>query len=329
MKKKDGLIILGIVAALVTIGFFATRNRPATASSGLLPSLFGARTTAAAPKPAGNYVAQIWVQGVIQSGGQASPLTGAPSGYDHRATVSYVKSLAKDPNNKGIFLELDTPGGGVYESDELYLALLDYKKETGRPVQAYMRSQAASGGYYLAMAADKVWANRNTITGSIGVIMSRTDLSGLYQKLGIATDPIASGQNKAMGAPDKPLTPEQRAIFQSIVDEAYNQFVSIVAEGRKLPKERVIALADGRIYTAAQAKAAGLVDDIKDHDTALQEFCDGLSAQPYTPTLRQTTLWQQLFSEAGALKPKSEAEIFLEVLQRFPSDKPLYLYMHG
>ena len=153
----------------------------------------------------------------------------------------------------GILLRVDSPGGTVYESEELYRKLVAYKEETGRPVWTYMEHYAASGGYYISAPSDKIYANPNTTTGSIGVIMSGYDMSGLYEKLGIRSVSITSGKNKDMSK----LTEEQIAIYQSSVDESFDRFVEIVADGRKMTEETVREIADGRTYTAKQAKANG------------------------------------------------------------------------
>ena len=140
---------------------------------------------------------------------------------------------------------------------------MKYKSETKRPVYFYFQDQAASGGYYIAMAGDKIYANRNTWTGSIGVKTGTLyDVRGLLDKLGIKTNTITSGRNKAMGSMTTELTDEQREILQSLIDEAYNQFVRIVAKGRNMSESRVREIADGRVYSASQAKELGLIDGV-------------------------------------------------------------------
>ncbi len=170
-----------------------------------------------------------------------------------------------------MILYIDSPGGGVYKSDEVYNAVLKYKEKTKRPVYAYFASLAASGGYYIGCVADKIIANRNTLTGSIGVIAGRfVDLTELMKKHGIKSETIHAGRNKIMGSVTEPETEEQRTIMQSIADECYGQFTQIVADSRKLGIEKVKELADGRIYTALQAKNAGLVDSIMNFDDAVK-----------------------------------------------------------
>ena len=174
-----------------------------------------------------------------------------------------INELIDDSSNKGIVIRVNSPGGSVYTSDELYEELMKYKSETKRPVYFYFQDQAASGGYYIAMAGDKIYANRNTWTGSIGVKTGTLyDVRGLLDKLGIKTNTITSGRNKAMGSMTTELTDEQREILQSLIDEAYNQFVRIVAKGRNMSESRVREIADGRVYSASQAKELGLIDGV-------------------------------------------------------------------
>ena len=172
-----------------------------------------------------------------------------------------------------MILYVDTPGGSVFASDELYFKIKEYQEKTERPVYASMQSMAASGGYYISAPCDKIIANRNCWTGSIGVTLGTMyDISELLDNLGIKTNTITSGANKAMGSNVEPMTSEQRAIFQSMVDEAYEQFVGIVAEGRDMKISKVKKLADGRIYTAKQALDNGLIDQIGTFEEAAADM---------------------------------------------------------
>lgn len=193
--------------------------------------------------------------------------------YDQQYLLESVTQLTADSRNQGLILHIDSPGGAVYQIDELYLKLMEYKETTGRPVYAAIESYAASGGYYEACAADKIYANRNAITGSIGVIMGEfVDLSGLLEQLGVDVSYIASGPNKSMGNAYQPLTAEQKAIYQSICDEYYDRFVAIVAQGRGLEEAAVRKLADGRVYSASQALNCGLIDGIESFDDTLSRM---------------------------------------------------------
>ncbi len=207
---------------------------------------------------------------------------GSDMNYNQDWLLTRIDQMMNDNFNRGLMLSIDTPGGEVYAIDELYLKIKDYQKKTGRPVYAYMESMAASGGYYIAAPAEKIYANRNCWTGSIGVTVGTVfDVSEFLNDLGIKTVTITAGDNKAMGSSVEPLTKEQQSIYQSLVDEAYEQFVDIVSEGRKMNIKKVKALADGRIYTAKQAKENGLIDEISTRDeaiAAMKEQCGLKSA---------------------------------------------------
>ncbi len=200
-----------------------------------------------------SYVAVLSVDGVISPEDTGS--------YNHQWLLETIEELKSDKSNKGIILKINSPGGSVYESDELYLALKSYGEN--KILVAYMENMAASGGYYISCAAERIYANRNTLTGSIGVISGQSiDLTGLFSNLGIKYTTITSGKNKNMGNVNEPLTKEQQDILQGISDEVYQQFTGIVSDERGLPLEDVIKIADGRIYTANQAQKLGLIDQI-------------------------------------------------------------------
>ncbi|MBE6349472.1 MAG: signal peptide peptidase SppA [Spirochaetaceae bacterium] len=209
-------------------------------------------------------IAKIIIEGTIEKENDS---------YKQEWVLSTIKMLKTKKDIAGIIVYINSPGGGVYESDEVYEALLQYKEETKKPVYAYFASLAASGGYYIGCAADKIIANRNTITGSIGVIAGRfMDLTELMAKYGIKSKTIHAGKNKIMGSFDEPATEEQKQIMQSIADECYEQFTQIVAKSRNMELEKVYTLADGRIYTALQAKNCGLVDEIAHFEKAVEIF---------------------------------------------------------
>ena len=207
-------------------------------------------------------IARIQLEGVIEK---------ENDDYNQKWLLETIDDLSDDKKTAALVIYINSPGGSVYESDEVYTALKKYKEKTKNPVWAYFAALAASGGYYIGCAADKIIANRNTLTGSIGVIAGQfLDLTGLMAKHGIKHQTIHAGRNKTMGSFSEPMTEEQRAIMQSVADECYEQFVALVAESRRLDVAAVKELADGRIYTAAQAKAHGLVDDIATFDEAVE-----------------------------------------------------------
>lgn len=203
------------------------------------------------------------IDGVITSG--ASSQSSLFSSTDSTVTsISERLAVAKkDKSIKAIILRIDSPGGGVTASDIVYQMIRDYKAETQVPVYVSMLDLAASGGYYISMAGDKIYAHPTTVTGSIGVIAMFPQLQNLGDKLGVSAEVIKSGPNKDMGSPFKNMTPEHRAIMQSMIDSMYERFLVVVKTGRpSIAPDKIRALADGRIYTAQGALDAGLIDGI-------------------------------------------------------------------
>jgi protease-4 len=173
-----------------------------------------------------------------------------------------LTKAAEDRDVRAVVLRINSPGGTVTASDILHHELMAFRRRTGRPVIAVMMDVAASGGYYLALAADTIIAHPTTVTGSIGVIMLTLNAQGLMEKIGVSAAAIKSGERKDMGSPFRALTPEERAIFQSVIDDLHRQFVQKLAERRGIAPETARSVADGRIYTADQALALRLVDRI-------------------------------------------------------------------
>jgi protease-4 len=178
---------------------------------------------------------------------------------------------AKDDKIKAVVVRINSPGGTVTASDILYHELREFKTKKKVPVIASMMDVAASGGYYLAMAADSIVVHPSTVTGSIGVIMLTVNARGLLEKVGVEASAITSGPRKDMGSPFRVMTPEERGIFQSVIDSFYHRFLAVVQEGRpNLSAEQIKKLADGRIYSGDQAKVAGLIDEIGYLDDAVE-----------------------------------------------------------
>lgn len=214
-------------------------------------------------------IALLEVEGVITSVQETSGLF-TSKGYNHELFLKQLKEAFGNEQIKGIVLKVNSPGGGVVESDEIYHTIRQLKAEYEKPIVVYMANTAASGGYYISALADKIYATRSTITGSIGVIISSINVKELADEWGIRDQTFTSGPHKDILSPLKEVTEEEREIIQGIVDEMYDNFVDVVAEGRKLPREKVLELADGRIYTGSQAKELGLIDELGFLDDAIK-----------------------------------------------------------
>ena len=218
-----------------------------------------------------NFIAALYIEGTITEENQ---------NYNQKWLLNTISNLKNNDKNAALAIFINSPGGAVYQADEVYLALNDYKT-TGRPIYVYQGSMAASGGYYISCAGNKIYANRNTLTGCIGVIMGTSfDLTGLFDKIGIKSKTIHSGKNKNMLNYNEPLTAEQEAIMQSICDECYDQFVSIVAKNRGIQYNTCCKLSDGRLYTAKQALEIRLVDAIDSWDNMLRDLAENELKKP-------------------------------------------------
>lgn len=199
---------------------------------------------------------------------------------DSAPTVEWIEKLRKNPSVAGVLLRIDSPGGAVAPSQEVYMAVK--RLAASKPVVASMGTVAASGGYYIAVAAREIFASPSTLTGSIGVRMQLSNVQGLMERLGVSSESLTTGKFKASGSPFKELTLEERAYLQTILDDMQAQFVETVAEGRKMPKDAVLPLADGRAFTGRQALEYKLVDAMGDKEAALARLATlcGLESEP-------------------------------------------------
>jgi protease-4 len=202
------------------------------------------------------------ITGVITSEESSSAISGAKKPGMLAEMREGLDRARRDRNVKAVVLRINSPGGGVTASDTLYHEIKKFKMETGVKVIAHFLDAGTSGAYYAALASDRITAQPTSITGSIGVIMLRIDATGLMQKIGVQTLEISSGEQKGMGSPFRPVSAEEKKIFQAMIDSLYGRFVGVVADERKMNPERVRQLADGRVYTSQEAKDAGLIDDI-------------------------------------------------------------------
>ena len=211
-------------------------------------------------------------------------------------TIKLIHAYRDDPGIKAIVVRIDSPGGSVAPVQEIYSEL----KKIEKPIVASMGGSAASGGYYVACAADTIFANPGTLTGSIGVIMQFTQLKGLYEKVGLGHQVIKSGDFKDIGSPFREMTEQERAVLQSTVDDVYNQFVDTIfeARGAHLTRDEIVELADGRIFSGKQALDSKLLDQLGNLPDAIKDagVLAGIEGKPKVVRKeKKTSLLEQLF----------------------------------
>jgi protease-4 len=199
---------------------------------------------------------------------------------DSQPVIEKLIKFRKNEKVRAIVLRIDSPGGGVGPAQEIHAEVK--KVELEKKVLVSMGSVAASGGYYIACAADKIIANPGTITGSIGVIVESLNVEDLFRKIGLRSTVIKSGRHKDIGSPLRKMTAEEKRLLQGVLDSVHEQFIHAVAEGRRLPLEKVRGLADGRIFSGDQAKNLGLIDNLGDlQDTiAMAAQMAGIKGEP-------------------------------------------------
>jgi protease-4 len=272
-------------------------------------------------------IAVVPVEGVIASAdsavGGVQPTT-TPEGL-----ADALQQARDDERVAAVVLEVNSPGGGVTASDEMHQSILDFKRSSGKPVVVSMGDTAASGGYYIATAADRIVANETTLTGSLGVILTLNNFTEIAEEYGYKQVIIKSGEFKDMGSSFRDLTPEEREILQSIIDESYDEFVSVIVEGRGLPKERVREIADGRVYSGEQAKELDLIDSFGGLDEAAEVSRNLANVEQATvvryvesPSLIETLTARLAPQEPEALQIIEAAGIDL-------TPEPKYLYLPG
>jgi len=243
---------------------------------------------------------------------------------DSKEFVDQLKDYGNRSGVRSVVIRINSPGGGVAASQEIYEAIRKFRSETNKRVVVSMGSVAASGGYYIACASDKIFANPGTITGSIGVIAEWYNYGDLLRWAKLQDVVIKSGSLKDAGSPTRPLTEEEKTYFQSLINGLYAQFVSAVASSRSLKEEEVRRLADGRVYTGQEAKASRLVDEIGTFQDAIAAAARmaGISGEPkiVSPVKRRFSIWDLLLGDARSaltLSPdRSESHIRFEYLWR-------------
>ena len=321
MKKdfKTGLIVLFvlilIICGVTVTSFYMPNNINITSSS-----IYKVDYT---KNYKGQYVGLVYLTGTIEEKNNE---------YNQDWILNTISKLKDDKKNLGMVLYIDSPGGSVYKADQVYFALKEYKA-SGKALEVYMGPLAASGGYYIACAADEIWANRNTLTGSIGVIAGQSfDMTEFLKNLGIKSETIHAGKNKNMMNYNEEFTDEQRQIMQSIADECYEQFCKIVAEERGLTIEKVHELADGRIYSANQAFSNGLIDNIGTLDKAVDNLTTklekpGIKVTNYSYESKESFI-STLMGIINSSNTKAKGILPEEILQDIENSDlyPAYLY---
>jgi protease-4 len=270
------------------------------------------------------YLAGEGSPGLSLSGNQIASLTLEGVISDSRDFVDQLKDYGKRAAVKSVVIRINSPGGGVAASQEIYEAIKKFREETKKKVVVSMGSVAASGGYYAACGADKIFANPGTITGSIGVIAEWYNYGDLLRWAKMQDVVIKSGTFKDAGSGTRPLTDEEKVYFQSLINNMYNQFVATVASSRKMKDEDVRKLADGRVYTGQQAKADGLVDELGTYQDAIDAAARiaGIQGEPkiLSPAKKSFSLLDILLGESRsvlALSPdRSESHIRFQYLWR-------------
>ncbi|MGD8969066.1 MAG: signal peptide peptidase SppA [Anaerolineae bacterium] len=238
----------------------------------------------------GDAVAVIELQGSISAGPQDYFTTTGITPGRVRALLDQANASAPV---KAVVVRVNSPGGSVVASDEIYHALLSFDK----PVVISMGESAASGGYYIACAGDHVIAHPDTLTGSIGVISQFLTFEGLLDKIGVDAVVITTGPRKDIGSPFREMTEEEKELWREILDQVYEDFVAVVVEARELPEETVRELADGRVYTGEQARALGLVDDVGTRQAAIDKAAElgGIAGEPRVIELKPQPSFLEMF----------------------------------
>jgi protease-4 len=240
-----------------------------------------------------------------------------------------LRQAGQDTSVVAVVIEINSPGGGVTASDEMHQSILDFRENTSKPVVVSMGDTAASGGYYIATAADRIVANETTLTGSLGVIIPLNNFAEAAEKYGIRQVVIKSGKYKDMGSAFREMRPDEREIFQSIVDESYSEFVDVISEGRNIPEDRVREIADGRVYSGSQARDLGLVDSFGGLDEA-SATAGRLAGERDTTVIRyvqEPTLTETLLARLAPQEP--QAQQIMEATGLNLEPKPYYLYLPG
>jgi protease-4 len=270
----------------------------------------------------GDAVAVVRVEGVIVSGRERDSLYSTGGNAYSESIIERLHDAEDDSSVKAIVLRVNSPGGGIVASDEIYQAMVEIEK----PIVVSMGEVAASGGYYISCAAEKIVANPTTLTGSIGVISTVPNFEELLDKIGIQMLIIKSGDMKDELSPYRQPTEEEIEHWQAITDEAFEQFLGVVAEGRSMPRDDARELADGRVYTGQQALSLGLVDELGNLPEAIDLAAElaGIEGEPQIIEYqRSPTLMEILLGALNRFPPSLSVDDLLGIERHFTVQ---YLY---
>ncbi len=272
------------------------------------------------------------IHGVIMDTTTTDPFTSG--GYNHQAVLTALDAALEDESIAGVILDVDTPGGGVYESREISDRIRTLQEERDIPIYSSMGAMAASGGYYVSALADNIYATEETMTGSIGVIMSYANISGLLEEYGIDMEVIKSGEFKDSPSSFRESTEAEEEYLDNMLDTMFQGFIDVIDEGRDLPREDILELADGRVFLGEEAVENGLVDKLGYRDIAQEDMAQEMGVDnPAIVSIRRTG--QDFFSLFGIESPgakksdSSDLQILSKLMTDYNQPKPQYLYGGG
>ncbi len=281
MDRKKLFVFIIVIVTVLALGIIARDVL-------IMPG-----TQRAHERDRGGIVGLVYVEGAIVGGRSQGGIMAAAPGMD--SVLKQLREARIDPNIEAVVLRVNSPGGSAAASQEIHNEI-GKLREAGKKVVVSMSDVAASGGYYISVAADKIMANPGTTTGSIGVIMQVTNLEELFEKIGVDIETITSGEHKDLANPTRTMTEEERELLQSMTNDIYEQFVEAVSRGRGMSQEEVLEIADGRILTGRQAQELGLVDELGDLYDAVDLAAE--LAQIEDPTivdLGKVSPWNMIF----------------------------------
>ncbi len=339
MNKKSW--ILAIVAVIILVlGALGTQlTEQATINQFIAggTNAFSANPTVIEPGDANRNVAVLDVEGTIMDNSASGSFA---EGMDYQGILQAIEDIKGDDSVQALLLNVNSPGGGVYESTEMYKALADLKESREIPIYVSMGQQAASGGYMISMVADQIFADTETTTGSIGVIMQVPNFSGFMEEHGLEMNTYKSGALKDMGSSFRDASDKEVDVLNSFISEKYDRFVDIVVSGRGLEESAVRNLADGRIYSGTQAVENGLVDQIGYKEDALAALkadnnLETATVVDYTPVNAANWLndfagvltENNLFTGSQEQNTADEMTQILDVLE--DTSTPQFYYMYG